>query len=200
MSICSGSIVPTNCLPHGELRGPKAKDPLPRAKKLFREDPARQRRSELQAARGLRRCAAQKRTTTAFVLSLRDYLGRAESFGLVPLLGVRRSCTGAHRSRSARSRLRPILQAGSLPAPPNLERRPGRAEARGIRSGDPRGSPQVREGGACARLFRKHVFPVLESLHEASDSEPTVAILHKFGGQGSIARRRLRYANLRRRH
>jgi hypothetical protein len=26
----------THCLPHGELRVPKAKEPLPRAKKLFR--------------------------------------------------------------------------------------------------------------------------------------------------------------------
>ena len=69
------------CLPHGELRVPKGKDPLPRAKKLSRDDPARQRRSELQAARGLRRCAAQKRRTTAFVLSLRDYLGERSHLG-----------------------------------------------------------------------------------------------------------------------
>jgi len=36
MSICSGSIEPTNCLPHGELRVPEAKDPLPRAKSCSR--------------------------------------------------------------------------------------------------------------------------------------------------------------------
>ena len=43
---------------------------------------------------------------TAFVLSLREHLSRAESFGLVPLLGVRRACTGVRRSRSALFRWR----------------------------------------------------------------------------------------------
>ena len=147
MSICSGSIVPRIAFRMESFVCRRQRTRYREPKSCSGDDPARQRRSELQAARGLRRCAAQKRRTTAFVLSLRDYLGRAESFGLVPLLGVRRGCTGAHRSRSARSRLRPILQAGSLPAPPNLERRPSRAEARGIRSGDPRGSPRFAKKG-----------------------------------------------------
>ena len=142
----------------------------------------------------LRRSGGLQRLSLASAIIL-----AAESFGLVPLLGVRRGCTGAHRSRSARSRLRPILQAGSLPAPPNLERRPSRAEARGIRSGDPRGSPRFAKKGP-ARGCSGNTSSLYSSLHEASDSEPTVAILHKFGGQGSIARRRPRYANLRRRH
>jgi hypothetical protein len=126
MSICSGSIVPRIAFRMESLVCRRQRSRYREPKSCSGDDPARQSRSELQAARGLRRCAAQKRRTTAFVLSLRDYLGRAESFGLVPLLGVRRGCTGAHRSRSARSRLRPILQAGSLPARPTLSAPAGR--------------------------------------------------------------------------
>jgi hypothetical protein len=130
MSICSGSIVPRIAFRMESFVCRRQRSRYREPKSCSGDDPARQSRSELQAARGLRRCAAQKRRTTAFVLSLRDYLGRAESFGLVPLLGVRRGCTGAHRSRSARFRLRPILQAGSLPARPTLSvapagRKPG---------------------------------------------------------------------------
>ena len=91
MSICSGSIVPRIAFRMESLVCRRQRSRYREPKSCSGDDPARQSRSELQAARGLRRCAAQKRRTTAFVLSLRDYLGRAESFGLVPLLGVRRA-------------------------------------------------------------------------------------------------------------
>ena len=200
MSICRGSIAPRIAfafrMESFVCRRERTRYREP--KSCPGDDPARQRRSELQAARGLRRSLRRSGGLQRLSLASAIILA-AESFGLVPLLGVRRGCTGAHRSRSARSRLRPILQAGSLPAPPNLERRPSRAEARGIRSGDPRGSPRFAKKGP-ARGCSGTRLPCIRVCMKRPNSEPTVAILHKFGGQGSIARRRPRYANLRRRH
>ena len=48
-------------------------------------------------------------------------------------------------------------------------------------------STQVCEERSRARLFRKHIFSVFQRLHKAPYAEPTIAVLHDSGRQGSIA-------------
>jgi hypothetical protein len=163
MSICRGSIAPriASAFRMESFVCRRERTRYREPKSCPGDDPARQRRSELQAARGLRRSLRRSGGLQRLSLASAIILA-AESFGLVPLLGVRRGCTGAHRSRSARSRLRPILQAGSLPAPPNLERRPSRAEP-----GESGQVIQEEAPGSQRRGLREvvpeHVFPVFES-------------------------------------